>query len=344
MTIPTPKPEMADLHAAHEIVRDLFTPTPWRYWRELAIVGTIGWATYLLAAAQPGPTLFAVAMVCLAVPFWFRLGVMVHELTHQRRDEIPGFHFAWNLIVGIFWILPSVGYEGAHNGHHRRSTYGTVDDPEYLQLAGRPWAIIGYILFAFVAFPIVFTRFTIGTPISWFFPPLRRFLVRYASSYVINLAYARTMNRVEYRRLVFMEIVMLLAYWPPIVLSILGEISWQWLVCWYAIYTTSLFINRFRMLSAHHFESDGTPTDHFGQFRDSINNPIGWTGELWAPLGLRYHALHHLFPTIPYHNMREAYQRLAAKLPPESFFHSAVGGGLWRSVGGLFVRRSHRLQ
>ena len=46
---------------------------------------------------------------------------MVHELTHRRRDEIPGFHLAWNLVIGVAWLLPSVMYEGAHNDHHKRT-------------------------------------------------------------------------------------------------------------------------------------------------------------------------------------------------------------------------------
>jgi hypothetical protein len=40
-------------------------------------------------------------LVLLAVPLWCRVGLMVHELTHQRRDEIPGFHPAWNLVIGV---------------------------------------------------------------------------------------------------------------------------------------------------------------------------------------------------------------------------------------------------
>lgn len=337
------KPEITEFKTAHEIVRDLFKPDPWRYWREMLIVGTLAWTAYLLAAMQPGSTLRAFIYTGLAIPLWYRAGVMVHELTHQKRSEIPGVHFFWNLFIGIAWLLPSVGYEGAHNSHHRRTTYGTVNDPEYLQLAGNPLAILGYLLFAFVAFPIVFTRFIVGTPLSWFCPPLRRYIVQHGSSYIINLKFVRTMTPIEHRRLFFMEIVILLAIWPPLVLSFLGIFTWQWLICWYAIYTLSLLVNRIRMLSAHHFVSDGSPTDHFGQFRDSINNPTGWWAEVYAPLGMRYHALHHLFPTIPYHNMAKAYWRLASHLPNESFFHKADGRGLLRAIRELFGAHSKRL-
>jgi fatty acid desaturase len=32
-------------------------------------------------------------------------------------------------------------------------------------------------------------------------------------------------------------------------------------------------------------------------------------------VGLRYHALHHYFPGIPYHNLPKAYRRVVAHLP-----------------------------
>jgi fatty acid desaturase len=35
-------------------------------------------------------------------------------------------------------------------------------------------------------------------------------------------------------------------------------------------------------------------------------------------VGLRYHALHHLFPSLPYHNLGRAHQRLMAELPTDS--------------------------
>ena len=65
------------------------------------------------------------------------------------------------------------------------------------------------------------------------------------------------------------------------------------------------------------------------QYLDSVNvPPPGTLPELWAPVGLRYHATHHLLPGLPYHALGEAHRRLAAKLAPESPYHSANYGGL----------------
>jgi fatty acid desaturase len=278
--------------------------------------------------------LTAASLVAAALA-WYRATVLVHELTHQRRQEIPGFHRAWNLVIGVAWLFPSVLYERAHDGHHRKSTYRTRHDPEYLPLAGRPWAVAAYLAFGPVIFPLLLLRFLVAAPLSWVIPPLRRFLLRHGSSYAINLAFARTMTRGERRALFAWECLILLAWWPPVALTLAGVVSWRWLACWYAIYTGVVLVNRLRMLTAHHFASDGEPTDHLGQFGDSVDTPGGWWAELWAPLGLRYHALHHLFPTLPFHNMGEAYRRLAGQLPGDSFYHGSKGRGFVRTLWEL---------
>lgn len=47
------------------------------------------------------------------------------------------------------------------------------------------------------------------------------------------------------------------------------------------------------------------------QYLDSVDiNNNSLISELWAPVGLRYHATHHLFMNLPYHNLAEAQRRL----------------------------------
>jgi fatty acid desaturase len=72
------------------------------------------------------------------------------------------------------------------------------------------------------------------------------------------------------------------------------------------------------------------------QYLDSVNvPPPGLLAELWAPVGLRYHALHHLLPSLPYHSLPEAHRRLAAQLGSGSTYAKANYPGLLPLVGYL---------
>jgi fatty acid desaturase len=93
--------------------------------------------------------------------------------------------------------------------------------------------------------------------------------------------------------------------------------------------------NQIRTLVAHLWENDGEPLSVTGQYLDSVNvPPPGLLPALWAPVGLRYHALHHLLPGVPYHSLGEAHQRLMAAMPTGSAYHQGNYPGLF----GLVVR------
>ena len=56
------------------------------------------------------------------------------------------------------------------------------------------------------------------------------------------------------------------------------------------------------------------------------------------PVGLRYHATHHLFPSLPYHNMRAAHKRLLEKLPADSPYRRTVEHSIWPVIRDLIAR------
>lgn len=75
------------------------------------------------------------------------------------------------------------------------------------------------------------------------------------------------------------------------------------------------------------------------QILDSHNYPCPpWFTELWGPVGMRFRALHHLFPSLPYHAMPEAHRRLMARLPADSPYRKTVRVSLTGTLCGTLAR------
>jgi fatty acid desaturase len=124
---------------------------------------------------------------------------------------------------------------------------------------------------------------------------------------------------------------MLWASWLPL----------QALWVWYLVLVTILILNGVRTLAAHRYGNEDGVMTREEQLLDSVNiaGRSPWTPVL-APVGLRYHALHHLFPTMPYHHLGEAHRRLMKRLPPDAPYRATVEPGfaaaladLWRRAG-----------
>jgi len=77
-------------------------------------------------------------------------------------------------------------------------------------------------------------------------------------------------------------------------------------------------LNQLRTAVAHYWENEGDQMAVLDQFLDTVNvPPPAMLPFLWAPVGLRYHALHHLMPRLPYHNLGTAHRRLVEALPAD---------------------------
>jgi fatty acid desaturase len=297
------------------LVRDLHRVNRAFFWTDLFLSCAVGWTAFaaavlLLAFSVPAIAAAAVSVFCL-----YRALCFVHEISHQNDRSLPGFETAYNALVGFPFLMPSFVYVGVHQSHHKVSLYGTEGDPEYLPFA-RSWLMATtFALESFLIPAILLLRFLFLTPFGLVSPRFQRWLVIHASSLTMNLKYRREATS-ELRGKVRRHSALIFLLWGScIALALRGILPWRAFGVWFVVCSIASFINTVRTLGAHAYESTGEPMDRMAQLRDSIDTPGAFWTELWAPVGLRYHALHHYFPGIPYHNLPEAYRRLVNSLP-----------------------------
>lgn len=331
------------LKEARVLLKDLFAPRASIYWPDMLGSSAVGWLGFVMAIRTVGESPAFYCWFVLAVFALYRAVLFIHELTHLSKGALPGFDLAWNLCVGMPMLAPSFTYIGVHTDHHRRTIYGTPKDPEYLPLGCGPrWRILVFVVETAAVPLMFFLRFVVFTPIGLLIPPVHRLLERHASSLVINLAYVRReQTPAERRRMMTLEIGSFAVWATAIALAWRGVLPWETFLVWYLVSFGVIFINQVRTLGAHRYGNAEGEMDVVGQVLDSVSIPGSWWTELWAPVGLRYHALHHYLPDLPYHSLGTAHRRLLAELPADTPYAGAVAGSLpgvlselWRDAGG----------
>jgi fatty acid desaturase len=342
------------LAEARRIVGDHFRPNPWIYWTDFLV----SWSAAMLAFAlvQHPDRITAqtawhwpltAALFVASSLLMYRCSLFIHELVHIRADEFKAFRFVWNLLCGIPFLIPSFVYY-THIDHHRRKHYGTHEDGEYISLSNMPARQILYYLLQCLVIPILaIVRWGVLTPLTWISPRVRDWVHQHASSMIMDPKYMRPLPTRKVRRMMrLQEIGCFAVVWflAARLVNSYGIFFDRPLSPWFLVqvYATGVFIvaiNALRTLGAHRWTSHGDEMTFVEQMIDSVNyphNPL--VGGLWAPVGLRFHALHHIFPTMPYHALAEAHRRLMRELPADSPYRQTEARSLTESILSLWRR------
>jgi fatty acid desaturase len=313
---PSALPPEFDRSALMRRFADAFRVRRPMYWADMLGSALVGWTLFYLSTQAPLGSVAHLAMTVGSILALLRAALFIHELAHLKKSQLPGFDVVWNAVVGVPVLVPSIMYWGSHMDHHRRDGFGTMEDPEYAPIA--KWSVLG--------------------PLSWVFLPLRKLVVGRLSTLGINSRYRRALpegtRKVRWMR---EEAACALFVWAVVAGTALGWIPLSFVGQWFAVMAGVLVVNQVRTLAAHGYENEGHPVDSEGQLMDSINL-TGWPvlTALVAPVGLRYHALHHYLPTLPYHSLGMVHRRLLAELPADSPYRSTSRNSFLEPVQKLW--------
>ena len=329
------------LDEARELVKGLNAPNPWIYWTDFLFSMTLGWTAFILTLnATPFSVWQGVFYLVTALAL-YRAVIFTHELAHLRRSTFRVFRLIWNLSCGFPLMVPSYMYGGVHNDHHKRNLYGTRADGEYLPFARtQPFRIVLYLLQVFVLPLLLAGRFILLTPLSYLHGGLRRLLWTSASSLSIDYSYRRpepsSRDEASWR---WQEFATFLYGATAVGLVATGFWPWQVLLLWYLVSVLMFVLNSLRTLAAHSYRN---PEDHVMEFAEQYLDSVNIPGSrlfttLWAPVGLRYHATHHLFPALPYHALGTAHRRLVRELPDNTLYLQTLRSSLWDALRRLWT-------
>lgn len=297
---------------------DLLTLRPWIYYVDLALSATVGWGAavgFVLAESTPvRAATFAVAVLAL-----YRAMAFLHEIVHVRR-RVRHLRTLWEALVGVPLFLPSFFYVGIHEVHHARRSYATRGDPEYAPIRSKTQRAL-FVAATSLLPALLILRCAIG-PLSWLVPRVRRHVWSRGSTLQINPEFRRQGG-------------------PPAGVAGREALGFGWLLLWgvacatgvvpfhvvrdmLALFVAISLLNGTRTLTSHRFVGDGAPMSRAAEIADSMTlemNPV--LGELFAPLGLRFHALHHLVPSLPYYALAEAHRRVA-RMPDAAWYRETI--------------------
>jgi fatty acid desaturase len=315
--------------------KELLAPNVYVYYIDLILFALIGNVTLVIAAfTELFSAQFYVLMIACVLSL-YRISFFIHETTHCGK-KIKGFNWTYNLLHGFLHKLPSYAYT-PHLNHHNLNTFGTEKDPEYEKIGGNP------IWFNYIFLPLVptllvpfflFLRWGI-LPIFLPFigPTARNLIYKHGSSIVINIRYTRDPPTQEERLDWYVQDLFCGLYTVGIMaLLITNILPLQFPLVWYmAIYFGNV-MNVIRGNLEHKYYTEFKPSNQKQVVLDSITIEPTVITKILFPIGLNFHALHHMVAMLPYHNLEKVHHWLLTWLPKDHPYRVTITANLYTAI------------
>jgi len=282
------------------------------YWIDFFTCAIFGWYFFFL-------TIYSDKLIVMIPAFFFgtiliyRGQLFIHEVVHQRKN-ITGLALAYEIFFGWPNSYPSYIHD-PHLAHHGKKTYGTKEDAEYTPHINDSWLKMLQPIISSLLLPIFSTiRFCLLPPLMIFFPlNWKKKIYQHASTLIVEIKYKRPIKSdVEIKTMMINDLICSLYRWAFITVLVLGIIPLKTLWVWLAMIFIASALNMYRTKIAHRYLGDGKPMSQEGQLLDSVTVSGSFLSAIWAPVGLRYHSAHHLYPVMPYHNLGKLHAYLSS--------------------------------
>ena len=331
-----------DFNKMKSEIRDLFNVNAYIYWCDLLLSVFFAWGLFILASVLSFEnTIYYYILILLCAVSFYRAIAFTHELVHVKKGSLPWFHLIWHIFCGMPLLAPHFLYKSIHISHHSRKDYGKNTDGEYIEFGTESrWLIVLHFAYNLVIPIFSVFRFMILTIVSFSNSKLRLLVMEKMSFMGLRFTFVRKLPREKSDLFKWYceEFSCWFLTWLVLVLILFEKIPLKLFFQWYFVMIIILTMNSLRSLGATHwYKSTGNDMSFMEQIRDSLSVTSNSVfTHIFCPVGTQYHALHHMFPGIPYHSLGRAYWHLVEKFPEEKILTETSSPSLWDTWKNLW--------
>lgn len=291
-------------------------------WGDFLLNVLLSWPLFIYTCFNPNLITFVISIF-----FLYRGSMLIHEVVHISK-KVTGYRFAYNFFFGWFTSYPAYIFDG-HLFHHGKATYATKRDPEYKYIPQYNMkTLVSPIISAFILPLFQLIRFGLLPFVLPFLPEKYQVKVyQKMSTLVFDVNYKRPIrNKTDELRMMIGNDLMCALYKVATILLVVFEIlPLRFITYFYIGFVFCSILNMYRALFNHLYTNESlAPLSKEEHILDTTTVEGGLLTKIIFVNGLNYHALHHLFPEIPYYHLGRAHKKLMQELPSGHLYKKSV--------------------